>query len=85
MHSGSVGTLTEMAQKSAVERILDDGGFSRTTHARNHCEHTEREAHGDLLQIVGCCAGDFDVVGPFAAERRQGDFALAIEILQGVA
>ena len=68
---GIAGAVQALAQ-GAVEDVEDQRGFPRAGYARHSHQQAQRQAHGDVLQVVLAGAVDGDALCRLGVRRRCG-------------
>lgn len=74
-----------VACQRAVEDIAHERRFSRTAHARYDRHHVEREAHGNVFEVVVYGAFHFDIVVPASPHGGHFDALFSREVFCRVA
>ncbi len=57
VHAGLFARSVDSLGQRAVEDVVDQRAFSAAAHARHHRHHAERDADGEVLQVVLARAG----------------------------
>ncbi len=65
--SRGIGCLTEFPQNGTVKDVAHKGGFPGAAYSGHHGQHTQREFHIDVFEVVFACSFHFDVAAPFAS------------------
>ena len=74
----------QRARRRGVERVDGEARLARTRYAGDAAEGAERDARGDILQVVGAGVVDGQLLLVALAPRlRDRDFARAVEIIGG--
>ncbi len=81
---GSIARAVQALAEGAVEDIEDQRGFARAGYARHRDQQAQRQAHGDILQVVAACAVDGDgFLARSATLRRDGDRPAPCQVIAG--